>query len=137
MWKPDKLREIARQRGEDSAIKGPVAEAILFHERWQGRTEERYPREKARAELERILAQMQPGHIPVPRAGEFAGLTQLRNFVRARAKETMLQRTLAPPKPTAASTAGDNTPTTGKRETGRNPEPEQELVRVSDGGRER
>ena len=136
MWNPDKLREIARQRGEASAITGPVAQAILFHERWQGRTEERYPREKARADLERILAQMQPGHIPAPRPGEFAGLTQLRNFARARAKETILQRTLAPPKPTAASTS-DNIQTAGKKEIGRKPEPEEELGRVSDGGRER
>lgn len=82
MWSVERLKAVIADRGE-SEPDGAVCTTLLLHERSRGRTEEDYPRDKAREELDAHLANLS---FPLPgaRAGEYPGLTQLREYAEQR-----------------------------------------------------
>lgn len=80
MWTLKDLQAVAERRGELNALNGNGAEALLAHERSKGRTEEKFAREEAKQELDKLLA---AGGVVLPdaRDGEYDGLQELRKAV--------------------------------------------------------
>lgn len=83
MWTVEKLRAIAAARGEMESDATVVGVVLLAHERARGRTEEDYPRDKARKELDAALDGL-AGSLPQARAQEYPGLKQLRAYAADR-----------------------------------------------------
>jgi len=59
MWTVEKLLEASKARGEFE-LAPMVERALLAHERWKGRTEERYPADKAKGELDAFSTEWIP-----------------------------------------------------------------------------
>ena len=93
MWTNQKLLEVVKARCEMAPASPLVGRALLFHERWQGRTEEDYPRDEAKRELDDSLDMMEPDSIPDERPGEFNGLRELRAYARNAKRSVRAQRT--------------------------------------------
>ncbi len=94
MWSVERLKAVIADRGE-SEPDGAVCTTLLLHERSRGRTEEDYPRDKAREELDAHLANLS---FPLPRAraGEYPGLTQLREYAEQRGLAKAAEKAKAP-----------------------------------------
>lgn len=85
MWTLDRLREVAAERGETSGTPD-FGKLLLAHERFRGRTEEAYPRDRAGRELDAMLDRLSEP-LPVACADEYPGLRQLRMYAAGRARQ--------------------------------------------------
>lgn len=85
MWTVAKLREVIEERGETLPGNDHLAEALLAHERFKGRTEESYQKARAGREMDRLLDSY-AGPFPARKANEYPGVTQLRAYAEERAK---------------------------------------------------
>jgi hypothetical protein len=97
MWTLETLKAVIAERGETSPDAAQVGKVLLAHERFRGRTEEDYPREKAEQELDDLLDQ-QVTPLPVARADEYPGLKQLRAHAADRSLQRAVARSNAPEK---------------------------------------
>ncbi|HEX2842151.1 hypothetical protein [Hyphomicrobium sp.] len=83
MWTLDKLREVVSDRGEMVSDALTVGRVLLAHERLRGRTEEDYPRDKAKFELG-VLLETAVAPLPPAHSREYPGLKQLRSYAADR-----------------------------------------------------
>lgn len=84
-WTVAHLRKWIEGRGEKAPHETWVQEALLAHERFRGRTDENYSKQKAERELHRLLDGRE-GEFPPARDNEYKGMTQLRAYVQDREK---------------------------------------------------
>lgn len=102
MWTVDKLRQVVEERGETLPRNDHIAEALLAHERFKGRTEESYQKARAAREMDRLLDTYK-GPFPARKANEYPGLTQLRVYAEDRAQmreaEQVREAAATAPKP--------------------------------------
>jgi hypothetical protein len=87
MWTTDRLREVMAARAEMAPASPVVGRALLFFERWKGRTEENYSRAEAKRELDATLDHLEPDAFPAERQGEFNGLRELRVYAQDYVKQ--------------------------------------------------
>lgn len=102
MWTLDKLREVAADRGETPEADKALGAVLLAHERFRGRTEEHYGRERAQKELDQLLGAV-TGPLPPQAKLEYGGLVQLRT--EAGKREPQRVRTDAGKAPPVLETA--------------------------------
>lgn len=88
----EKLHELARDRGETIPRDPLVEQALLAQERFMGRAEKTYDRDKARIDMNRLVDRIED--FPRARAGEFGALKQLRAYAEERAVQLAEQRKL-------------------------------------------
>lgn len=83
MWSIERLRELAKERGENIPKNPDVERALLAQERMYGRAERDYDKHLALREMNAALDVIDG--FPRLRAREFGGLTQLRAYAEERA----------------------------------------------------